>query len=170
MQDQNLFHWYETAGPSDGPVVVLVHGSVVNRSSWHPQVADLRERYRLLIPDLPGHGTLSQENFHFERAVELLSQLVDRQTKRKVVLVGVSLGGHVATLYAARCSEKVAGMVISGASMNFHGALGVYVRLVAILMSRAVRPEKLYRQAVRNMQAKWPPDLVQAQLEGGSLR
>lgn len=159
--------WYETFGVADAPAVILVHGSVVNRSCWQPQIDPLAKKYRVILLDLPGHGALLEEPFHFERAVAILDQAVEKLANGPAVLVGLSLGGHVATLYASRCPEKVSGLVISGASMNFQGGLGVYMRVIAFLMTRLMKPQALYRQAVNNMMKKWPTEIVETQLKGG---
>lgn len=160
-------NWYEVHGPRHAPQVVLVHGSVVNRAIWQPQIAALRGRYRVLVPDLPGLGALSAEPFHFERAVDLLRELVDGVAEGRAALVGMSLGGHVAALFAGRFPHKVSALVLSGASMNFRGAVGAYARAVGYLMARLVKPDKLYAQAVKNMWKKWPAEVARAQVAGG---
>ena len=40
----------------DGPAVVLIHGHPFNRSMWAPQLAALRDRFRVIVPDLRGYG------------------------------------------------------------------------------------------------------------------
>src|SRR5207244_3977219 len=39
-----------------GPVVVLLHGFPLDRTMWSGQAAALRSSYRLILPDLRGHG------------------------------------------------------------------------------------------------------------------
>ena len=51
------FPYTDTGG--DGPVVVLLHGVLMNGSLWNELVAGLRDRYRCIVPELPfgGHQT-----------------------------------------------------------------------------------------------------------------
>src|SRR2546429_6246435 len=55
----------------DGPVVVLVHGHPFNRGMWAPQLAALRDRFRVIAPDLRGYGDSRSE----EHTSELQSRL-----------------------------------------------------------------------------------------------
>ena len=43
-------------GPANGPTVVLLHGFPLNRSMWDDQIDALASRFRVLVPDLRGHG------------------------------------------------------------------------------------------------------------------
>ena len=45
---------YDDVG--EGPVVVLIHGHPFNRSMWAPQLDALRERFRVIAPDLRGRA------------------------------------------------------------------------------------------------------------------
>lgn len=47
--------WWTETGPRDAPVVLLLHGGGTGAWMWRDQVAALRERYRVITPDLPGH-------------------------------------------------------------------------------------------------------------------
>lgn len=47
--------WWTETGPSDAPVVLLLHGGGVGAWMWRDQVEALRDRYRVITPDLPGH-------------------------------------------------------------------------------------------------------------------
>jgi len=42
--------------PAAGPVVVFIHGHPFNRSMWAPQLAALRDSFRVIAPDLRGYG------------------------------------------------------------------------------------------------------------------
>ncbi len=149
--------WYEVIGPASAPPVVLLHGSVVTRVSWKPQVEALCGAYRLIVPDLPSHGILAGIPFRLNDAVDRIQLLIQLECRpdERVALVGMSLGGHVATLAAARLQERAAGLVISGASMNFHGLTGWWTRLVGRMMLR-MKEEKLRAQAAASIRKKWP--------------
>jgi pimeloyl-ACP methyl ester carboxylesterase len=127
---------FDRAGTPGAPAIVLVHGSVVTRKMWLPQLRGLADGYDVLAPDLPGHGVLSATPFTFEAAVRTLRELIDRETRGTAVVAGISLGGYVAIELAARYPTKVAGLILSGSSVNFTGVLGLYLKCVGGLMRR----------------------------------
>ncbi|MFE7507375.1 alpha/beta fold hydrolase [Promicromonospora sp. NPDC057488] len=55
--------WWTESGPSDAPVVLLLHGGGMGAWMWRDQVAALRERYRVITPDLPGHDHSAEVPF-----------------------------------------------------------------------------------------------------------
>lgn len=159
--------WYDVSGPPQTPTVVLVHGSTLNRRSWRPQVNPLTTHYRVVTLDLPGHGALATFPFTFENSIRVLEAVAEITPRINFLLVGASLGGHVATLYANRHPDQTAGLVISGASMNFQGFVGGWTRLVGRLMPRLFSPAYLKQMAERSMQKKWPADTVTELLQAG---
>lgn len=160
--------WYDLTGPVDAPPVVLLHGSVVTRAAWKPQIESLCASYRLIVPDLPAHGALARVPFRLNDAVDRIQLLVQQECRpdERVALVGMSLGGHVATLTAARLQEQAAGLVISGASMNFHGLTGWWTRLVGRLML-GMKEEKARAQAAANIRRKWPREMGEEIITAG---
>ncbi len=158
---------YSLYGPPAAPGLLLVHGSTVSRASWVQQIEDLGRDYRLVVVDLPGHGVLAAEPFRLERAVAVLQQAVDEAANGCALLMGLSLGGHVATLFAARYPQQTAGLVISGASMDFHGLTGAWTRLVGWLMLRLFSEQKLRLSLEQKIRTHWPAAVVSAQLAEG---
>jgi len=158
---------YSLYGPPGAPSLVLVHGSTVSRGSWVQQIADLGREYHLVVVDLPGHGVLAGQPFRLERGVAVLQQAVDEAANGRALLVGLSLGGHVATLFAARCPEKTTGLVISGASMDFHGLTGAWTRLAGWLMLHLFSEQKLRLTLEQKIRRNWPAVVVSAQLADG---
>lgn len=83
----------------EGPAVVLLHGFPLDRSMWRAQIDRLSSTYRVIAPDLPGHGespvlgvTPTMESMA-EAVVALLDSL---GIAEPVVLGGLSMGGYVA--------------------------------------------------------------------------
>jgi pimeloyl-ACP methyl ester carboxylesterase len=161
--------YVDEAGPKTAPAIVLVHGSVVTRKMWLPQLRDLSDTYHVLAPDLPGHGTLAQTPFSFERAARTLNGLIDGAAGGRALVVGASMGGYVAIDFAHRFPHNVAGLVLAGASRNLMGAVGMYVRVVGALMQRGWIKMSRERAVERTRRLFSPAlaDVADAQLRAG---
>lgn len=144
----------DIAGPTDGQPIVFVHGAMLTRKLWAPQRDALSDEYRVIAPDLPGHGTRSDETFRLEPAIELLDDLIETQADGHAILVGLSLGGYVSTEYASRYPEKVDGLVVVGSSANPVGRMGAVTRVVGTVSRLATRSDRV-EQGVRRAGEKW---------------
>lgn len=111
--DRQGRHW-SVAGPGDAPAIVFVHGAMMGRSVWRPQVDALSGRFQCVAVDQPGHGTLRHQPFTLDVAVQNVVDAIDREAGGRAVLVGLSLGGYVAMTVAGRFPERVRGLVIAG--------------------------------------------------------
>ena len=120
--------------PTDRPRLVLVHGTRMDSTQWRAY-ADLLPEAELVAVDLPGHGSRLGETFTAAAAVETIRRAVDdRSEGQRVVLVGHSLGGYMAMLYAAQHPDSLDGLVLVGASAVPAGPLaGVYRRFADLL-------------------------------------
>lgn len=135
----------DVVGPPDAPPVVLVHGTVFNRTMWGPQREALSDEFRVIAPDLPGHGDRRDERFRLAAGIETVERVVDRLADDPVRLVGLSLGGYVATAYAHRNPERVERLVVADSCANPTGVLSVLSRLVggtALLASKSDTVER----------------------------
>jgi pimeloyl-ACP methyl ester carboxylesterase len=113
-------HW-DVTGPAGAPPIVFIHGAMMGRSVWHPQIQALADRYRCITVDQPGHGTLKDSRFTLDVAVENVLRAIDREADGRAVVVGLSLGGYVAMTLAGRHPEKVRGLVIAGSTREPKG-------------------------------------------------
>jgi 2-succinyl-6-hydroxy-2,4-cyclohexadiene-1-carboxylate synthase len=93
--------------------VVLLHGFTNTGASWEPVIAALPQRYRALAPDLRGHGSAAGA-----QPVTLDAVIADlaAAAPERFTLVGYSMGGRLALHVALELRERVARLVLIGAS------------------------------------------------------
>jgi pimeloyl-ACP methyl ester carboxylesterase len=127
---------FDLAGPEGARPIVFVHGMRVTRRMWQPQMEALRSEFRVIAMDLPGHGSLKDEPFHVEQAVEKLAAVVDQAANGRALVVGISLGGYIAMEFGARYAEKAAGLVIASASVEPRGWHNAPYRVATSLMAK----------------------------------
>lgn len=110
---------YRVTGPDQAPTVVFLHGSTLDGHSWAAQVEALRHDYRVVVPDLRGHGeSTMQGRFTFEAAVDDVRALLDELAADRLALVGLSLGGNIAQEIVYRHPELVDALVVADATCN----------------------------------------------------
>lgn len=105
--------YYERRG--DGPPIVFVHGFVMDSRMWGPQLAALDD-YTVVTYDVRGHGRSGDSDVSTYSAAlfaEDLDALVAALELDRPVLCGLSMGGMVVQVYAARYPEKVSGIVLA---------------------------------------------------------
>lgn len=103
----------------DGPTVVLIHGFSANKDTWLKLVPELPQNWRIIIPDLLGHGetqVLPQLDFLLTTQAEHLQQLLHKLELNQVHLVGNSMGGAVAMIYAAFYPQDTLSFVLMDAA------------------------------------------------------
>ena len=82
---------------------MFLHGLTFDRTMWNPIVELLPANVQWLTVDLPGHGGSSaQENYDLERVVDLVHDAVLMAGLDSPTIVGHSISGIFATIYAAR--------------------------------------------------------------------
>lgn len=104
----------EWPGPAKGPAIVCVHGLTANHTCW-ASVADLLSpAHRLIAYDLRGRGESDKPEKGYSLALhnEDLEGLLDHFGLKKAVLVGHSLGAHIALRFAATHPERVSKLVL----------------------------------------------------------
>jgi pimeloyl-ACP methyl ester carboxylesterase len=115
-------------GPPDGPPLMLVHG--YQRSGWSfaPLLKELAGRYRVVVPDLPGHGETFPEREGgpgaepappFAAFAEVIGAVADRLGLRRFVLLGHSMGGVAAAGYARAHPDRVAALILLESTPTF---------------------------------------------------
>ena len=104
----------EWPGPATGPVVVCVHGLTANHTCWASVADVLSPARRLIAYDLRGRGESDkpEHGYSLMHHNEDLLGLLDHFGLEKAVLVGHSLGAHIAVRFAATYPERVDRLVL----------------------------------------------------------
>jgi pimeloyl-ACP methyl ester carboxylesterase len=110
------------SGAAQQPVVVLLHCMGRTGTMWDRHRALLAKRFRVLAPDLPGHGR-SAGPFTVRGAVAALADMFSRTCGDEPVhLVGLSLGARVGLKLAAeRELASVASLALLGCGLRYSG-------------------------------------------------
>ncbi len=104
-------------GPTDASVVVCLHSLFVDARAFMPVAAQLSDEYRVVCPDLPGHGDSEKPppnrfGYGVEAFADALVQLYGGLGIRRAAIVGHGLGGSIAIDLAARHPELVTRLVL----------------------------------------------------------
>ena len=103
---------YDDAG--SGSTVVLLHGYPFNRSMWREQVEALKEHYRVITPDLRGHGqTTTSLPATMEEMARDVVALLDKLEIERVTLCGLSMGGYVTLAFYRRFPLRARALVLA---------------------------------------------------------
>jgi pimeloyl-ACP methyl ester carboxylesterase len=108
-------HGNEDAG---GRSFVFLHGLTFDHRMWEPVLQALPESHRAIAFDLPGHGaTPALTTRGLEPVVEAVHEAVVAAELDAPIVVGHSIGGSLATIYAA--SHDAAAVVSVDAPLRF---------------------------------------------------
>ncbi len=102
-------------GPRAAPALILLHGFGSSLETWQPWADRLSATFRVIRLDLPGFGLTGPDpsgDYTDARGVALVLGLMDRLGLPRATLVGNSLGGKLAWMFAAAHPDRVAKLVL----------------------------------------------------------
>jgi pimeloyl-ACP methyl ester carboxylesterase len=107
---QNKHIHYKVYG--QGKPVVLLHGFGEDSTVWEPQVNFLKDKFRLIVPDIPGSGQSELvPGALIETYADILQQLFDLErpslTENKASLIGHSMGGYITLAFAEKYPDQL---------------------------------------------------------------
>ena len=130
--------WFEAG---EGEPVLLVHGLGGAAVNWTLLAPVLAERRRVIVPDLPGHGSSGRppSGARLGWYADVLVALLGRIDASPAAVVGHSMGGVVALRLAARRPEAVVALAVVESA-----GIGSLTRRAAIFLtvSAALKPAR----------------------------
>src|SRR4030095_3794258 len=108
----NVHIAYEDQGV--GPALVLLHGYPFNRSMWAEQVIPLSIDYRVITPDLRGHGdSEASDTATMNQMAADVCALMDLLGIRHATIGGLSMGGYVALAFYDLFPNRVENLLLA---------------------------------------------------------
>jgi pimeloyl-ACP methyl ester carboxylesterase len=122
------------AGPPDAPPVLLVHGWPQNWWSWRHVIPTLAERFRVIAPDLRGHGwsQAPATGYDKEQLASDMLAVLDALAIERATWIGHDWGGWTGFLAALRAPERIERML---AVCILHPWIKASARRMAVLLS-----------------------------------
>lgn len=134
------------AGPRDAEHTILfLHGFGGHALQWEKQLAAYAEKYRVVAPDLRGHGlsdhpdseyTMREHVSDLERIVEQLN------FPRQFIVIGHSFGGAIAASFTVKNPVRVEKLILIGTASNFK--LGIAQEIITRLPTQWAEPLRKY--------------------------
>ncbi|MDX1715564.1 MAG: alpha/beta fold hydrolase [Anderseniella sp.] len=145
MADRVRFH-VQVAG--EGPVCLLLHGTGASTHSWRKVMPQLRERFTVVMPDLPGHGFTSMpalEHVSLGGYARLIGSLLRELGMAPELVAGHSAGAAIATEMALREEISPSGIIsFNGAFVPMGGSGNQFFSPLAKMLSLNPLMPKLF--------------------------
>ena len=107
-------------GRDDAPTVLLVHGNGGHARWWDALVPFFLPEFRLLAPDLRGHGESDRPSAPAYAVADFSADLlavVDQLAPQRIAIVAHSMGARAAAWFAAQHAERVRGLALLDTSV-----------------------------------------------------
>jgi 3-oxoadipate enol-lactonase len=101
-------------GPQDAPPLLMLHSLGTDGRVWQPQAETLSQHFRVLRPDLRGHGLtdVTPGPYTIEGMARDVLAALDALGIDRLPVAGLSIGGMIAQSLAHQASERVASLVL----------------------------------------------------------
>jgi pimeloyl-ACP methyl ester carboxylesterase len=160
--DAEIF--YEIRG--SGPPVVLLHPFPCHHEFWNPVAAALDSRYRLILPDLRGHGDseIGDGPALMQKHADDVVRVLDAAGVGKAVFVGCSIGGYILFEFWRRHRARVSSLALCDTRPQADTAEGRANRLkaAAAVLEQGIQPfiESMIPKLMGRTTVTTRPDLV----------
>jgi 3-oxoadipate enol-lactonase len=164
--DAEIVYW----SIGDGPPVILLHPFPVNHEFWLPVAERLATRYRVVMPDLRGHGDsgVGEGPATMEKHAADIARVMDDAEIGRAPLVGVSIGGYTLFEFWRNHRGRVAALGLFNTKAPADGSQARAGRLQAAndVLERGAEPffESMVPKVLAKTTREMRPDVVDGTL------
>jgi len=155
----------------DGPSVILLHPFPANHEFWLPVAQSLSTRYRLIMPDLRGHGDsdIGEGSATMAKHAADIARVMDDADVGRAPMVGISIGGYALFEFWRQQRGRVAALGISNtkAPADSPEAQAGRLQAAAEVMERGTEPvfQSMIPRLLGKTTRETRPDLVEGALQ-----
>jgi 3-oxoadipate enol-lactonase len=155
----------------EGPSVVLLHPFPANHEFWLPVAQSLSTRYRLIMPDLRGHGhsDIGEGPATMAKHAADIARIMDDAEVGRAPIVGVSVGGYALFEFWRQQRGRVAalGLCNTKAPADSPEARAGRLQAAAEVMERGTEPffQSMIPRLLGKTTRETRPDLVEGALQ-----
>ncbi len=121
LKEDGEFQYLETG---EGIPIIILHGLMGNLSNFEGVFDYFPEnKYKIIMPQLPVYE-LPLLKTNVKNLAEFVKSFIEYKKIDKYILMGNSLGGHIALYYSKMYPENVLGMILTGSSGLYENAMG----------------------------------------------
>ena len=168
VQVNGLNIFYREAGPSNGPVILLLHGVPTSSRMYQPMLeSSLSTKYRLIAPDFPGFGHSSwpspkEFSYTFDNLAQVMEDFAVALKLSRYTLFLHDYGGPIGMRMAVVHPEKIQAIIIQNAVSHEEGLSALWGARRAFWQDRAsheagFRKSFLSVEATRNRHVGMSP-------------
>jgi pimeloyl-ACP methyl ester carboxylesterase len=146
-------------GPVDAPAIILLHGSNSQLQTWDEWTQRLKDKYRIIRLDLPGHGITGpdpKDDYSAAASISVIERLVANRGIKKFTLGGNSMGGGISYAYALVHPYKLDGLILvdaAGAPDNSKKKLPIGFRIMQMpvinKLATVITPRSIIEKSLR---------------------
>jgi 3-oxoadipate enol-lactonase len=164
--DAEIVYWVF----GDGPPILLLHPFPVNHQFWLPMAEVLAPRYRVVMPDLRGHGEsgVGEGPATMEKYAADIARVMDDADVGRAPLVGVSIGGYALFEFWRKHRARAAALGLCNTKAQADGPEARAGRLQAAndVLERGTEPffESMIQKVMAKNTRDMRPDLIDGAL------
>jgi pimeloyl-ACP methyl ester carboxylesterase len=153
-----------------GPPLVLLHPFPVHHEFWLPAAQALASRYKLILPDLRGHGDsdIGEDPATMDKHVSDIARVLDHAEIGRAAFAGVSIGGYILFEFWRRLRGRVAALALidTKAAADLPDARRARLKTADDVMERGTEPffESMLPKLLGKTTYATRPDLVDGAL------
>ncbi len=130
-RNREYFHEHQTslkdgtvinyADAGEGKTIVFLHGLANNWETWIPVSMHLKQKYHVVLLDLPGYGKSSHlPEYSLEKLAALAAEFIGMLPEKPAAVVGLSLGSQLATRLMHDYPSVAESVILNGPIFKIH--------------------------------------------------
>ena len=117
---------YPCVDKGKGRTILLLHGLFGDTSNWKVSIDYFSSNFRVLVPKLPVYRG-PKKYLGITGLLKYTEEFIEAYELDHIILMGNSLGGHVALMYALHHPDQVHSMILTGSSGLYENTAGTSI-------------------------------------------